>query len=199
MLEIDGGPVNTDRYWKLLDGQQDKATDQGGEQSINPESLDLQPSISAASSVLFPCPVEACTKKFQLEGNLNKHISLGKHVYRAERETAIDFVQNNYAAALERSNLQALQKAEQRMLATSPVEKPTLNKGWALKTFRPSGQFHPKQRKFLISKFQRGQETGNFCVGLPIFLSIEALQVAILAKPQLKEIQYFGFIFPTSI
>ncbi len=106
--------------------------------------------------------MEACTKKFQLEGNLNKHISFGKHAYRAERETAIDFVQNNYVAALERSNLQALQKAEQRILATSPAEKPTLNKGWALKMFRPSTQFLPKQRNFLISKFQEGQEHGNF-------------------------------------
>ncbi len=163
ILEIDGGPLNTDRYWKLLKDQQDKATDRGRKQSDTSESLDTQAISSTASSVLFTCPVEGCIKKFQLEGNLNRHISFGKHVYRTERETAIDFVQNNYAAALERSNLQALQKAEQRMLSSSPVEKSTLNKGWALKVSRPGTPFPDKQRNFLIKKFQQGQETGNFC------------------------------------
>ncbi len=53
VLEINAGLVNTDRYWKLLQDQQNKGTDPSGETSINSESVDSHPSSSTVSSLLF--------------------------------------------------------------------------------------------------------------------------------------------------
>ncbi len=100
-------------------------------------------------------------KKFHYEANLAKHVLLDKHKYKAERETAVDFAQRNYALALWRSNLQTIQKAQQALVSSESADGPTLDMGWALKTYHPMTQFEDKQKDYLIGKFEEGENLRN--------------------------------------
>jgi len=45
-----------------------------------------------ATRVYFACPKEGCTKTYQSFAKLQKHLDVGKHLVRLERETAYDSI-----------------------------------------------------------------------------------------------------------
>ena len=54
-------------------------------QSVEEELLNVE-----ATRVYFACPEEGCTKTYQSYANLLKHMDVGRHLVRLERETTYD-------------------------------------------------------------------------------------------------------------
>ncbi len=165
-LETNAGPQDTDMFWKIMPREQEEGTSmetttEQGEISDTDEVLTFP---SQKQKQLFFSPVEGCTRSFQYEKNLAKHVILGKHKYWNERETAVGFAQKNYALALGRSNLQAIRKAQQALVASVPAEGVTLDMGWALKTSPIVTPFTDKQKTYMIRKFEDGAAKRNFSI-----------------------------------
>ncbi len=155
---------NTSEYWKpLSETPAEQAEGSGAEEIETPESRnddECNLASSASRNKIFSCPVEGCTNKFQYEGNLARHIIVGKHKFALERETTIDFVQKNYQASLSQSNLNSIRKAQQELLESFPTTDATLGRGWALKASRLVAKFKPNQRQYLVDKFEEGRRKG---------------------------------------
>jgi hypothetical protein len=89
-----------------------------------------------------------------------KHLDTGKHRYRLERETVIEFMQRNYVPSLQKAHITVLEASCAEAIAPSDDEQDILP-GWALKTAKRSGQFSPEVRKYLNKKFMVGEVTGR--------------------------------------
>ncbi len=162
-LEV-GDLENTSRYWKQLSEiptEQGDTSDTDEVESPEARNDECDLGCSLEATKIFSCPVEGCIKKFQYEGNLVRHIIIGKHKFALERETAIDFVQKNYQKTLSQSNLNSIRKAQQEMVESFPARGPILNRGWALKASRLVTRFNQKQRQYLVYKFEEGRKSGT--------------------------------------
>ena len=109
---------------------------------------------STTGSGLYPCPKEGCTKSYQRFSSLQNHLDCSKHVRRLEQESMIDKAVHEYVARLDR--------APAGREAQSTTQRTTVSMGWALKSSQGGKtRFSDKQRDYLTSKFQIGEETGQ--------------------------------------
>ena len=120
---------------------------------------------STTGSGLYPCPEEGCTKSYQRLSSLQNHLDCGKHVRSLEQESMIDKAVRGCAARLEGRFAGVPQfgdRARAGREAQSTTQKTTVSMGWALKSSQGGKtRFSDKQRDFLTSRFQIGQETGQ--------------------------------------
>lgn len=111
---------------------------------------------------VFPCSEEGCIKVYQSYHNWWKHVSIGKHIKRAERQYLRDFSIENYVRLIEQnqvfsnapgvlSALQGQRTEETAMDATYPLEM-----GWALKDRKEVKRFTQAQKQYLVEKFDEG-------------------------------------------
>ena len=61
------------------------------------QSVEEELSNVEATRVYFACPEEGCTKTYQSFANLQKHMDVGKHLVRLERETTYDNIKRKWA------------------------------------------------------------------------------------------------------
>ena len=80
-------------------------------QPCTPQSVEDFPADEATRSFL-PCPEEGCTKTCQSFTNLQKHLDVGKHLVKLERESTYDSVKKNGPKCAKRSR-GATQKEKQ--------------------------------------------------------------------------------------
>ena len=118
---------------------------------------------STTGSGLYPCPEERCTKSYQRFSSLQNHLDCGKHVRSLEQESMIDMAVRGYAARRKREFTGVPQfgnRAPAGREAQSTTQRMTLSMGWALKSSQGGKtRFSDKQRDYLTSKFQIGEET----------------------------------------
>lgn len=120
---------------------------------------------STSGSGLYPCPEEGCIKSYQRFSSLQNHLDCGRHVRSLEQESMIDKAVRGYAARLE-GQFAGVPQFEDRAgagrEAQSTAQQTTLLMGWALKSSQGGKtRFSDKQRDYLTSKFQIGEETGQ--------------------------------------
>ena len=65
-------------------------------QPCTPQSVEDFPADEATRSFLS-CPEEGCTKTCQSFTNLQKHLDVGKHLVKLERESTLDSVKKKWA------------------------------------------------------------------------------------------------------
>lgn len=120
---------------------------------------------STTGSGLYPCPEEGCTKCYQRFSSLQNHLDCGRHVRSLEQESMIDKAVRGYAARLEGQFSGVPQfgdRAHAGREAQSTTQQTTLSMGWALKSSQGGKiRFSDRQRDYLTSKFQIGEETGQ--------------------------------------
>lgn len=116
--------------------------------------------------LLYPCQVEGCTKIYQTYGNWIRHITLGEHTMRIERQVLRDFAIDEYARQIESSqlfssfaNVAETQRNEDDRATVDAAN--ALRVGWALKQKRKVKRFSQKQKDYLTTKFNEGAETNR--------------------------------------
>lgn len=115
-----------------------------------------------ATRVYFACPEEGCTKTYQSFANLQKHMDIGKHLLRLERETTYDNIKRKWAETCKEVSGSYIHKETGSSSQTACAE-PTCEvaKGWALKTSRRATRFSEKVKTYLKRTFLEGEETGR--------------------------------------
>ena len=112
-------------------------------------------------SQLFCCPEEGCIKSYQRLSSLQHHLDCGKHERLLERQTLLDKAVLEYASQLQGQQTCAPKLKESGGLQR--IDQPPLQMGWALRSTQSGtrARFSEKQRKYLTSKFQIGEVTGQ--------------------------------------
>lgn len=116
---------------------------------------------------LYQCEEEGCIKVYQSFNNWHRHVSVGKHTIRKERQSLRDFSIGTYVRKIEESKLfskdstivDAIRSQQNEEEVDEEVEALPMN--WAEKVRRPTKQFTIKQKNFLTEKFNEGAATGN--------------------------------------
>ena len=124
---------------------------------------------STTGSGLYPCPEEGCTKSYQRFSSLQNHLDFGKHVRSLEKESMLDKAVHGYAARLEGQFAGVPQfgdRARADREAQSTTQKTTVSMSWAWSSQGGKTRFSDKQRDYLTSKFQLGEETGQKAVSM---------------------------------
>ena len=99
------------------------------------QSVQEQPKTDEATRMYFSCPEEGCTKMYQSFTGLQKHLDVGKHLVRLERETTYDAIKRKWVETckeVSRSYLHKESCSSSRTVVAEP--KSPVSKGWALKT-----------------------------------------------------------------
>ena len=119
------------------------------------------------STVCFSCPEEGCIKMYQSYQVLQKHLDVGKHLIKLERESSYDIVKMKWADTCQEVSGSYVQKnilaasSSQQSDITVYSSNPTTDEGWALKKSRKSTRFSEGVRVYLKNVFIQGEETGT--------------------------------------
>lgn len=113
----------------------------------------------AATKAIYSCPQDGCTRTFQRHAALERHLSFEKCTKSVERGTMLDQAKKQYAARV----LEGVGKIPALTSMSVSTTKTTegLKEGWALKQLKKPYRFNEKQKSFLVSKFNIGQDTGR--------------------------------------
>ena len=116
--------------------------------------------------VPFACPEKGCIKVYQSFSALERHLDVGKHLIRLERETQYDQVKRKWAEtcqSLAGGYLQAVPSTSAATTADQPDNQnvPSAEEGWVLKKVRHAVHFSENVRNYLREVFLLGEETGH--------------------------------------
>ena len=116
--------------------------------------------------VPFVCPEEGCIKVYQSFAALQRHLDVGKHLIRFERETQYDQVKRKWAEtcqSLAGGYLQSVPSTSAAATADQPDNQnmPSAEEGWALKKVRNAVNFSENVRNYLREVYLLGEETGH--------------------------------------
>ena len=118
--------------------------------------------------LLFPCEEEGCTKIFQRYKNWERHVAIGVHQRRPERQSLHDYAIDQYAKSIETGDLYKQYPTvvgalnEQSLLDQSTMsDEYALNVGWALKGGRKRGGFTSDQKLYLTQLYLEGARTNR--------------------------------------
>ena len=116
-------------------------------------------------SGLYPCPEEGCTKSYQRFSSLQNLLDWGKHFRSLKQESMIGKAVRGYATRLKGQFAGVPQfgdRARAGQEAQSTTHKTTVAMGWGQKSSQGGKtRFSDKQRDYLTSRFQIGEETGQ--------------------------------------
>lgn len=113
-----------------------------------------------AAKAIYSCPQEGCTRVFQRHAALEKHLSYERCTKSIERATLRDHAMKEYAAILTEGVGKIPVLPETAGTSDSGTKEP-LKEGWALKEIKKPYRFNEKQKSYLVSKFNIGQDTGR--------------------------------------
>lgn len=122
---------------------------------------------AVSNKLLFSCPEEGCVQAYQYEKNLARHLRIGKHIYRSERQTMRDLAISKYQKQIEHlqlfSNIPTIAAAISTSANTERAAAPNsiLPMGWALRKATARKRFTKAQTDYLIAKFHEGILTGR--------------------------------------
>lgn len=129
--------------------------------NTNDESPPLQQNDQAAQSARFSCPEDGCVKTYLSYDNLQKHLDVGKHLYKLERETSYDEIKSKWAVICnDVSGSYSRTVPSASMTSSSDKETAFAEKGWALKKTKTSTRFPQDVKSYLTDIFLQGEETG---------------------------------------
>ena len=130
--------------------------------SSSSRSIEEESQVVEATRVYFSCPEEGCTKTYQSFASLQKHMDVGKHLIRLERETTYDSIKRKWAETCQEVSGSYIHR-ETGSSSQAAFADPTceLSKGWALKTSRRANRFSEKVKTYLKRTFLEGEETGR--------------------------------------
>ena len=106
---------------------------------------------------LFCCPDDACTQTYRRFSALENHIVEGKHEYDKRQLTLLDKAKLGYASRLEGGPSSIPHLATQ----TTSSDNEKLPSGWALKKHPKRARFSDKQKKYLLQKYDLGEDSGR--------------------------------------
>ncbi|CAB4018789.1 Retrovirus-related Pol poly from transposon 412 [Paramuricea clavata] len=113
-----------------------------------------------SESPIYSCPQEGCTRVFQRSSALEKHLSLESCTSILEKQTMLDVAKEKYASLL-KEDVFAIPSISTSCSTVVADSYPVAQEGWALKESTKSYRFNEKQKSYLTSKFNIGQETGR--------------------------------------
>ena len=113
-----------------------------------------------SESPIYSCPQERCTRVFQRSSALEKHLSLESCTSILEKQTMFDAAKEKYASLL-KEDVCAIPSISTSCSTVVADSYPVAQVGWALKESTKSYRFNEKQKSYLTSKFNIGQETGR--------------------------------------
>lgn len=130
-----------------------------------------------ATRVYFACPEEGCTKTYQSFANLQKHMDVGKHLVRLERETTYDSIKRKWAETCKEVSGSYIHKETGSSSQTACADPACeVAKGWALKTSRKATRFSEKVKTYPKRTFLEGEETGRKQSAVDVCSKIKTLR-----------------------
>ena len=121
---------------------------------------------SATRSVAsYSCPEQGCVKIYQEFKSLQKHLDVGRHLIKLERESDYDSIIAKWAQTCKTVTGDYVQGeiGVAPSVTESPsvsADSPSLEEGWALKKAKKSTRFSEHVRSFLQDAFFQGEQTG---------------------------------------
>ena len=110
--------------------------------------------------------------------SLQKHLDVGKHLVRLERETTYDTITRKWAETCQEvfgSYLNSEARSGSQTAVTTSSTSPVL-KGWALKTSRKAIRFSEKVKTHRKRIFLEGEETGRKASAVDVCSELRTLR-----------------------
>lgn len=138
------------------------------------------PKLTEESSVLFSCPEEGCIKTYKSFHSLQKHLDVGKHLLKPERESTYDTIKKKWAETCKDVAGSYVHQPAAHPFTSSVAASAdnAMSLGWALKTTRKSVRFTEKIKTYLKNKFLEGEETGRKANPNDVATKIKTLRTA---------------------
>ena len=108
----------------------------------------------------FSCPREGCIKMFNTNAEMQKHLDVGRHSFRSQRDFMNDTIKRKWANACS-SVRPSYVSSEDNLRENSTADYPAVESGWALKKSRKASRFSDHVKEYLMRLFLEGEETGN--------------------------------------
>ena len=121
---------------------------------------------SATRSVAsYSCPEQGCVKVYKEFKGLEKHLDVGRHLIKLERESDYDSIIAKWAETCKTVTGDYVQGevGGAPSVTESPsvsADNPSLEEGWAMKKSKKSIRFSERVRSYLQETFFQGEETG---------------------------------------
>ena len=138
------------------------------------------PQLTKEPDVQFPCPEEGCIKTYQSFQSLQKHLDVGKHLVKLERESNYDTIKKKWAETCKEvsgSYVHHAATASSSSSVAASAHNP-VSLGWALKATRKSVRFTENIKVYLKQKFMEGEETGRKANPSDVASKIKTLRTA---------------------
>lgn len=123
--------------------------------------LYVLPPMADLGHAAFPCTEAGCVKVFQTYSGLEAHLSTGRHVLNAQRETLLDSAMRMYASKMESVRLiphiLPLQEAFDSLSNSEHIAEGRELAGWALRQTKQAVRFSDNLRDYLLQKFDEGE------------------------------------------
>ncbi|CAF1471773.1 unnamed protein product [Adineta ricciae] len=160
--------------WKLEKKQHDDDNDDdeenpnnntsSAENDMEVDQLSLQPRLLSSGFYLFDCPHPKCVKQFRRYFNLDKHLTIGKHIFAPTTVPLIDKAKLFYKGLIENDSNRvsfSLNQFNSLLSKTTSSTSTTRLQGWALPQKKPPTHYSIDVVNFLESAFNEGVVTGN--------------------------------------
>ena len=134
-----------------------------GEEPAHPQ--EEQPTCESTEVSQFACPEEGCVKVYQSYNTLQRHLDVGKHLLKLERETTYDEIKRKWTATCKSvtgSYVRGEASTSTSNQSTSGAKLgPRIDAGWALKKSKKVTRFSGNVRQYLLAIFLQGEESGK--------------------------------------
>ncbi|KAK2552400.1 hypothetical protein P5673_026481 [Acropora cervicornis] len=102
----------------------------------------------------YSCPEQGCVKIYKEFKSLQKHLDVGRHLIKLERESDYDNIIAKWAETCKTVSGDYVQESP-----SVAADSPSLEEGWALKKAKKSARFSERVRSFLQGTFFQGEQT----------------------------------------
>ena len=154
--------VGTGRYFSLA--QLQKYGTPQGPTGIKELQLFSQP-LNTRSVASYSCPEQGFVKVYEKFKGLEKHLDVGRHIIKLERESDYDSIIAKWAETCKTVTGDYVQGGVggAPSVTESPsvsADNPSLEEGWAMKKSKKSIRFSERVPSYLQETFFQGEETG---------------------------------------
>lgn len=125
----------------------------------------------------FSCPQAGCIKLFKTSTAMQKHIDVGRHCFRPQKDSAYDTIKRKWAYACT-SIRPSYVSSEESPRDLSVTDYPSVELGWGLKKSRRATRFSQQVKGYLMKLFLDGEQTGNKCDPAVVALNLKSVRAA---------------------
>ncbi|CAF4430055.1 unnamed protein product [Rotaria sp. Silwood2] len=158
------------------------------ESEMEVDQLSLQPRLLPSGFYLFDCPHPKCIKQFRRYFNLEKHLTIGKHVFMQTTVPLLDRAKLLYKELIDNDSNRISISLNQfnNLISTTTSSIGTIrSQGWALPQKKPPTHYSSDVVNFLESAFNEGVVTDNKWD--PAALSQEMVFAQLNGQPRFNE------------